>query len=118
MEHGNLEISFEEKSGLQREGKYYEALRQKQLDPVLGARKVHIQYEFKGNEFKAVIRDEGKGFDHRKQAQIKVAELGQLQHGRGLLLARAEFDSVTYNDAGNAVTVTKKFASAPESGLH
>lgn len=118
VEHGNLEISFEEKSGLQREGKYYEALRQKQLDPVLGARKVHIQYEFKGNEFKAVIRDEGKGFDHKKQAQIKVAELGQLQHGRGLLLARAEFDSVTYNDAGNAVTVTKKFASAPESGLH
>ncbi len=109
IEHGNLGISFEEKTALQKEGRYYETLRERQKDPATGGRKVRIWYQLTANSFEVRIKDEGKGFDHRRQMAMGASDVGRLQHGRGLLMARAEFDEIVYNDPGNEVTVRKRF---------
>jgi anti-sigma regulatory factor (Ser/Thr protein kinase) len=54
------------------------------------------------------IRDEGKGFD---PATIPAAgQPGSLdpETGRGLVLMRAFFDEVTFQDAGRQVTLVKR----------
>lgn len=115
IEHGNLEITFAEKTRAQADGTYYSMVQERQRSPDFAARRVHIEYFFSGGVFEAVIRDEGRGFDHRAALARKPETLFEegLSHGRGILIAKSEFDEMSYNDAGNEVTVRRKFPVQP-----
>ena len=112
IEHGNLEITFEEKTKAQRERRYFEFLQERKEAPQYKDRRVNVEYSITPQRALFRITDQGKGFDHRtflKKAANPSPEL--LEHGRGLFMTLAAFDRVVYNDKGNQVTLEKRFTT-------
>ncbi len=119
VEHGNLEISFEEKAAAMEAGRLSELVRQRRDDPRLQDRRVRVYYRLNPNEVCYTISDDGNGFDHRKMLQrdIKARSEARRMHGRGLALALSMFDEVSFNEAGNSVTLRRRLAPAPAAGM-
>jgi CheY-like chemotaxis protein len=108
---GNLEISFQQMQGTRESmlaGKGEDLLAQRQSASPFKNRKIHIRIAIGADEARFEIRDEGQGFD---PAKIPAAgQPGSLdpETGRGLVLMRAFFDEVTFQDAGRQVTLVKR----------
>ncbi|MEQ9364095.1 MAG: 7TM diverse intracellular signaling domain-containing protein, partial [Leptospirales bacterium] len=111
IEHGNLAVSYSEKTRATDRETYRELLLGRQKDPRFRDRKVTVIYSLNRRRVWYRIRDEGAGFDHRKLfARDPDAPNSEgLAHGRGITMARNTFDSVRYNEAGNQVTLIKRF---------
>jgi len=114
IEHGNLNVTFEDKTRAQQEDSYFQLLAERRNDERYRERKVHIQYDLNPERVRYVITDQGQGFDHKKRTDLTAKEPSPedmlLQHGRGIMIAGSTFSSVTYNDKGNQVEIVKKFA--------
>ena len=64
LEHGNCNISYEEKSEwLANGGNILSLIEEKNKNPEIASRKIHIAYAIGKTKSKFVIRDEGNGFD-------------------------------------------------------
>ncbi len=110
IEHGNLNISFEEKSEAIMEDRYFSLIRERQLAPGIRDRKVTIEYSISSEEISYIISDEGDGFEYdeyMKAAQTSV-NMDFMAHGRGLFMTQNVFDEVTFNSKGNTVVLIKK----------
>ena len=113
IEHGNLNISFDEKSNETMSGNYMEFLAARQQEPEHREKKVHIEFSLTPERAMYKITDMGEGFDHAvaiKKVQDKASS-EMLAHGRGITMAMNLFDAVMYNKKGNQVLLIKKFAS-------
>ncbi|HOW82177.1 MAG TPA: response regulator [Spirochaetota bacterium] len=113
IEHGNLNISFEEKSDALVSDRYFSFLSQRQKDEKYASRKVFIEYEADSSGVQYFIRDQGDGFDYRSIVEMQgvTADGRIIPHGRGILMAQDIFDSIEYNEKGNEVTLVKKFSA-------
>ncbi|KMY66328.1 hypothetical protein AAU61_17875 [Desulfocarbo indianensis] len=60
------------------------------------------------------IQDQGPGFDYRKRTDPTKDENLLSERGRGIFLMRAIMDEVRFEDPGNAVTLVKRRANAPQ----
>ena len=107
LEHGNLEISFKEKSDwMNKGGDMLQLYRQKSAMPQYSARKIKITYEIGKTKSRFIIHDDGNGFDWRKyvnkadNAQADTKEF----HGRGISLSKDLVTGISYNEKGNQVT--------------
>ncbi len=112
IEHGNLDISFEEKSLAHSNSNYFQLFAERQNHPDYKNKKVHIEYIIDVDKVTYVITDEGKGFNHiaffeNVTEQVNAATL---THGRGLLLIDSIFDEVTFNEKGNSIKLVKFFS--------
>jgi two-component system, sensor histidine kinase LadS len=113
IEHGNLEISFDEKSRQIEQGDYLQFIQKRQQNSSYTGRKITVEFALDGNRVVYKIADEGKGFDHVnfiKKKKENTSEL--LAHGRGISLALNIFDEVKYNKKGNQVLLVKNLLSA------
>jgi PAS domain S-box-containing protein len=110
IEHGNLGITYEEKTRAQKNQTYHDLLQERQRSDENRNKKVYINYRLNDNRIEYTIRDEGNGFDYRKYLKLNVSKLNErmLQHGRGILITRSIFDQVQYNDKGNEVNLYAK----------
>ncbi|MFO0388328.1 MAG: ATP-binding protein [Alphaproteobacteria bacterium] len=102
VEHGNLEIGFESKTKLLREGALREEIARRLAMPHYAARQVHVKVERSIKACSLMIIDDGKGFTWEKflNREPDVA----LPNGRGLHIAQcAVFDAMEFNKTGNAV---------------
>lgn len=111
--HGNLQLSAE--GGVRDRKRYDELARQRCLEPPGCDRQIHVRARITRTEARFIIRDEGPGFDTSQlhtSVELTEAEQG---YGRGIRLMRAIMDEVTYNAAGNEVTLVKRCVS-PEVG--
>jgi anti-sigma regulatory factor (Ser/Thr protein kinase)/PAS domain-containing protein len=113
IEHGNLGISFEEKTNAIVEDTYFSLIEKRRADPQYGSRKVSIEYVIDGDRAAYKITDQGDGFDVEKH-HLRVAQADEqlLAHGRGILMTKNAFDEVIYNKKGNQVVLVKKFGRA------
>ncbi|HSV98267.1 MAG TPA: ATP-binding protein [Spirochaetota bacterium] len=111
IEHGNLEIGFEEKSIETMSDNYMEFISARQNDPAYLGRKVGIEFSLNPERVAYKITDAGGGFDHAKMIEnIKCkVDSEMLAHGRGITIAMNIFDQVTYNNKGNQVLLVKRF---------
>ena len=113
---GNLEISFREMQDTRvslLEGKGEDAVTRRRRQPPYSGRKVKVSIVMDPSQARFVVGDEGPGFD---PGSVPAAgQPGSLdpQTGRGLVLMRAFFDEVTFNNAGNEVTLVKRRETAP-----
>ncbi len=117
IEHGNLEVSFEEKGAAQADLRYYELLRERQEQPHLRDRHVTVEYHFDPTDgVRYTIMDQGHGFDYNAMLQRDAfGTEGEVStHGRGIALARALFDVVEYQGRGNVVVLRKAFRKLRE----
>ena len=110
VEHGNLEIGFEEKTESMRAGRYFEFLQERRLDPRFRSRKVVVEYSISASRATFRVTDEGPGFDYRPflaGASAPTEEL--IEHGRGLFITMSAFDRTLFSEKGNQVTLVKYF---------
>lgn len=70
-------------------------------------KKVYVDVEIDAGKISVTIRDEGRGFNWRKIPDPKVGDAVLKSKGRGVMFMRSFFDSATYNESGNEVTMVK-----------
>jgi two-component system, sensor histidine kinase LadS len=109
IEHGNLDITFQDKTAAMDDDNYFNLLAERQRNPELGSRKVRIVYSLDPEKLVYEITDEGAGFNHTGILNASPDEPNQLMlaHGRGIFMAREIFDHIEYNDKGNGVRLEK-----------
>lgn len=108
IEHGNLAITFDEKTRALAEDRYFDLIRERRADPRYKARRIRIRYTLNAKVFTLRVRDEGAGFDHRRfLTEAARIQRQVLTHGRGIAMALSAFDEVHYNDSGNEVLLLK-----------
>lgn len=103
IEHGNLEISYAEKTKLhQNEGWLDEISRRSKL-PEYSDRTVTVKYEKTASHINIRITDQGKGFNWREYQNLDTKRVFD-NHGRGIVMARSlAFESLIYHGEGNDV---------------
>lgn len=105
LEHGNLEISYDEKTECMAQGKnMIQFIQERAKDKRFRDRKIKISYIIGKVSSEFTIKDDGNGFDWRKMMETKADET--LLHGRGIKLSRNLVNSISYNEKGNEVTFT------------
>ena len=107
IEHGHLHISYEEKSAAIESGTFGELLRSRIKERSNADKTIRVDYELSRSGCTIEIEDEGDGFDWRALPDPSQESLYSF-NGRGIFLTRIYYDSVTYNDKGNRVTLRKK----------
>ncbi|HQP49864.1 MAG TPA: PAS domain S-box protein [Spirochaetota bacterium] len=111
IEHGNFEITFDEKSEAKYFSAYINLIAERRMLPGHAGKKVFIDYHLTPERVRYIIRDQGNGFsynDFLNTTQQKTDEI-PIHHGRGIALTLKSFDTVHYNDQGNEVTLIKFF---------
>lgn len=102
LEHGNCDISYDEKTEwLEKGGNILSLIAEKNKIPEIAKRKIHIAYAIGKSKSKFLIRDEGKGFDWKSRLN---ADFSDETHGRGMKLSSELVKNLTYNSKGNEVT--------------
>jgi len=109
IEHGNLGITFDEKTHETENGDYMKFLLRRQSDAKYAGRKVHVDYAIGQRLAYFRITDGGDGFDHAKFTKNLEPDKSNedLEHGRGIFITRQIFDVCRYNAKGNEVILIK-----------
>ncbi len=109
VEHGNLEIQYQEKQKALMDGCYEQLLAHRLAQARLRNRRVtmHVLHDKDANSLTYRIADEGKGFKWRSLLTRADEACGvEDANGRGMFLARSFFPCLAYNERGNEVTIT------------
>jgi response regulator RpfG family c-di-GMP phosphodiesterase len=105
VEHGNLEIGYDEKSERMKSGQYLEGLVSKLEEPEFKDRYVTVDFSHKEGFLEVVITDEGKGFDFSKYLVMDKKRMFH-SHGKGIIMAsNLYFDELEYVEPGNKVKI-------------
>lgn len=103
VEHGNLGISYEEKSRLVKNEEWSAEVKRRMLLSENTSKVATAQFESSDNEIRFLIRDEGPGFDWQSFMELNP-ERAFDPNGRGIHLARTlSFDRIEYFGSGNSV---------------
>lgn len=114
IEHGNLAISYDEKSALLKAGALHEEIARRLEDPRYAAREVEVRVTRSGRCLRYRISDGGAGFDPAPFLDFAPSRATHA-HGRGIALARRlSFDAVCYLGAGNVVEAEVRLAAADD----
>lgn len=104
IEHGNLEISFEEKSEALETGAIIDVIEERLCAETFKSRKARLEVLDYPDETVAIISDDGPGFDWRSFLDRDLAETTGL-NGRGLVMSMGIFKTMNYIGNGNKVVV-------------
>jgi CheY-like chemotaxis protein len=106
IEHGNLEISYAEKSRLNEEGRWLDEINSRLANPQYKDRIVKVTCLKADGKLCVRIEDQGQGFDWEPYLEINP-ERAFDSHGRGIAMAKMlSFEEVEYIGCGNQVEVT------------
>lgn len=104
VEHGNLGITYEEKSKLLQEGAWEAEVERRLALPVNQAKAVEVKIHREPGMIIVEIGDQGPGFDFEKYLTFDEKRVFDT-HGRGIAMASSAL-GVQYLDKGNRVQVT------------
>jgi len=106
IEHGNLKISYEEKTKLYKSSNWLKEI-SRRLELAENKNKlVQVEYKRSVDRVKIFIKDEGEGFDWKKYTDVHQGRLFD-NHGRGIAMAKAlAFSKIEYFGKGNEVECT------------
>jgi CheY-like chemotaxis protein len=107
--HGNLEVGATDRKARE------ELAGRRRWEAPYRDRRIHVLARVSRTEAVFVVRDEGPGFD---VAGLPAGDAltADGKAGRGVTLMRALMDEVSYNAAGNEVTLIKRRAPEPAAG--
>lgn len=115
VEHGNLAITYAEKSQLLSDGRWAEEVEARLADPRYADRMVAVKMEKTAAEMVVTITDQGAGFDWQNYMEFSPERVFDL-HGRGIAMSKAmSFDRLEYQGAGNSVMTTVRLSPVKES---
>jgi CheY-like chemotaxis protein len=108
IEHGNLGITYTEKTNLIFDGGWEREVSRRQNLPENHDKFAYISFKATKDTIVVHIKDGGKGFDWRKYLELSPDRITD-PHGRGIATSRMmSFDSVEYLGVGNEVRCTVK----------
>ncbi len=110
VHHGNLELDSELRD--EDYSQYYKLAAHRAQQSPYKERAVTLTARIDRERAEFVVADEGPGFDPTSLPDPTDAANLDRPHGRGIMLMRTFMDDVTYNEAGNQVTLVKKRPSA------
>ncbi|MGJ8670457.1 MAG: response regulator [Oceanococcus sp.] len=104
VEHGNLGISYAEKSRLIEQERWKEEINRRLALKEYSHRQARVEIEVTQGHIEARICDEGEGFDWAKYIEPDPERMMDA-HGRGILIAKGmSFDNLEYSATGTCVT--------------
>jgi DNA-binding response OmpR family regulator len=108
IEHGNLEIGYDEKSRLLVEQNWQDEIERRLALPDYIGRQAVVEVERRADGLVFTIRDQGSGFDPEKYLEIDPKRVFDA-HGRGIAMARLlSFDDLRYEEGGRCAIATVK----------
>jgi len=115
IEHGNLNISFDEKTSAISAGQYFSLIRERQNLPENRGKKVLIEFSISSKSISYSITDEGDGFQYAEIMGSVISQVNSesIPHGRGLQMVKEIFDEISFNRKGNSVTLIKHIDRQP-----
>ncbi len=106
IEHGNLGISYSEKTELLKQGAWRAEIEKRLADAAYRDRYTEVRIDMSDENIRLMITDMGDGFDADKYLDFSAERATHL-HGRGIALAKTlSFDSIRYMGKGNMVIAT------------
>lgn len=106
VEHGNLGISYAEKSRLRLEDCWQEEVERRLLLPEYADRRARLLIECGDEAVRYTVSDDGAGFDFARYLDFDPGRAFD-PNGRGIAMARQLcFRSLEYKGCGNVVTAT------------
>ena len=113
IEHGNLDISYAEKTKSLMEDKYFQLVAERREKARNKDKLVYIEYQISSQRAEFKITDQGSGFNYEKILSTNLNNLNTSgeQHGRGIAMTKEIFTSVKFNKKGNSVLLTKEYLS-------
>lgn len=112
--HGNLEVSSEIR---EHDPRAYRVLAEERRRAApYHDRRIAVRVTLSEDGVRFVIADEGRGFDVDAVPDPTLPENLVQASGRGIFLMRTFLDEVTYNNAGNEVTLLKRWPLPPRQG--
>jgi len=109
VEHGNLGISYDEKSKFKNENTWDAEIESRLKDDCYGDRIVNVNAIRTENSVEYLITDEGEGFDWEQYMDFSPERMLD-NHGRGIAMAnKISFSSLEYLGRGNRVCAKYQF---------
>ncbi len=106
VEHGNLGLSYQDKSRLKREDRWQAEVERRSDLPENRDKRVSLSFERTAEQITLTITDEGTGFPWEQFLEIDPARAFD-PNGRGIALARMlSFSSIHYAGCGNIAVAT------------
>jgi DNA-binding response OmpR family regulator len=106
VEHGNLGISYAEKSDFLSNGTWADEVKARLSAPEHASKLAVLKFRRLAGGTSFLVKDQGKGFDWSKYLTINPERMFDL-HGRGIALSAAScFDRLEYHGVGNEVEAT------------
>lgn len=103
VEHGNLGITYDEKSMLNENDQLEDEIRRRMKMPEYAKKTVSFKVEKTDDEIRFTIQDQGEGFEWEKYMDYSAERVFD-SHGRGIAMANKEcFDRLEYQGNGNCV---------------
>jgi CheY-like chemotaxis protein len=104
VEHGNLAISYDEKTKLMDTNDWREEVSRRMRLPEFSDKDVTVIFEKKADTYYLQVTDQGKGFNWKAFLEFDPSRASH-NHGRGIAMANMiAFDRLVYNEQGNQVT--------------
>jgi CheY-like chemotaxis protein len=114
VEHGNLGLSYADKSALLKEAAWQDELERRLALPENRGKRVRAELQRLADRTVLTVTDEGAGFDWRPYLEIQPERVFDL-HGRGIAMSRLmSFDEVNYRGCGNMVELI--VVAQPDAG--
>lgn len=104
VEHGNLAITYDEKTQLIDEGRFVAEVQQRLSDAAYSHKFVTLSLQVRPDEVEITIRDMGPGFDFEPYLTFSLERMLH-NHGRGIMMAnQSGFKTLEYSEGGRQVT--------------
>lgn len=104
VEHGNLGISYEEKSSLLASGTWQQEVERRLALPDHVHKRAEVRFKREPGRIVLTVTDAGAGFDWKRYLDV-TPERALSRHGRGIAMARRlSFRSLDFSPRGNEVT--------------
>ena len=115
IEHGNLGLTYEDKSHFLACGIWHEEVNRRLSEPGQQGRHAILEFNRLTDCLRFTIRDQGEGFDWSRFLEFDPSRAFDT-HGRGIAMARQlAFSSLEFQGKGNVVVVT---VAIPEKNSH
>ena len=111
IEHGNLNILYEQKKEWLQKNIYNKKLKELLKSELAKNTNIELTLDIneKENNIKIKVKDNGEGFNIKRALKSIKNDGFARESGRGIIIIKSYFDEVTHNRKGNVITLIKRF---------